>query len=90
MAEADILTASLRANPILYSDVQLVPYGTFSPNRPGGQTQYDLNVTYPFDLTGKRQARTLVATRAKRVIQAQYQDAVRLQIDNTGFGRAAS
>ncbi len=81
-AEADILTASLRANPILYSDVQCVPYGSFSIQRPGGQTQYDLNVTYPLDLSHKRRARTLVAVRAKDVLGAQLQDAVRLAIDN--------
>jgi cobalt-zinc-cadmium efflux system outer membrane protein len=81
-AEADILTASLRANPVLYSDVQCVPYGSFSRVRPGGQTQYDLNITYPIDVTRKRNARTLVAYRAKKVLEAQFQDAVRLEIDN--------
>ena len=81
-AEADILTAGLRANPILYSDVQCVPYGSFSINRPGGQTQYDINVSYPLDLTRKRKARTLVAYRAKCVLEAQFQDAVRQAIDN--------
>ncbi len=81
-ADADILTAGLRANPILYSDVQCVPYGSFSRARPGGQTQYDINITYPLDLSGKRQARTLVACQAKRVLEAQYQDAVREEIDN--------
>jgi cobalt-zinc-cadmium efflux system outer membrane protein len=81
-AEADTLTASLRANPILYTDVQCVPYGSFSRARPGGQTQYDLNLTYPLDVTGKRRARTLVAYRARRVIEAQYQDAVREAIDD--------
>ena len=81
-AEADVLTAGLRANPLLYSDVQNVPYGSFSPRRPGGQTQYDLNVSYPLDLSRKRGARTLVARRAARVTQAQYQDAVRLELDN--------
>ena len=44
--------------------------------------QYDVNITYPLDLTHKRKARTLVAIKAKRVLDAQYQDAVRLQIDN--------
>ena len=29
-AQADILTASLRANPIFYADAQLVPYGEYS------------------------------------------------------------
>jgi outer membrane protein, heavy metal efflux system len=81
-AEADILTAGLRANPILYTDVQNVPYGSFSINRPGGQTQYDINVSYPLDLTRKRRARTLVAHRAKCVLEAQFQDAVRQAIDN--------
>ena len=61
----------LRANPILYSDVQCVPYGSFSKARPGGQTQYDLNVSYPLDVTRKRQARTLVACQAKKVLEAQ-------------------
>ena len=83
-AEADVLTAGLRANPILYTDTQLVPYGSFSRRRPGGPTQYDLNISYPFDLSGKRRARVLVAARARRVLEAQYQDAVRLQIDALG------
>jgi cobalt-zinc-cadmium efflux system outer membrane protein len=81
-AEADILTAGLRANPLLYADSQLIPYGNYSTRRPGGPTQYDLNITYPIDITHKRRARTLVACQAKRVLQAQFQDAVRLQIDN--------
>jgi cobalt-zinc-cadmium efflux system outer membrane protein len=79
-AQADILTASLRANPVLYYDTQLIPYGNFSDERPGGQTQYDLNVTFPLDLNNKRRARTETACRAKRVIEAQFQDAVRLKI----------
>ena len=82
-AQADILTASLRANPIFYADSQLVPYGTFDPvNRPGGQTQYDVNISYPIDYSRKRQARTRVAIQAKRAIEAQFQDAIRLQINN--------
>jgi cobalt-zinc-cadmium efflux system outer membrane protein len=81
-AEADILTASLRANPIFYADSQLIPYGQYSPARPGGQLQYDVNVSYPLDVSRKRRARTLSAVRAKRVLEAQYQDAVRQQIDN--------
>jgi cobalt-zinc-cadmium efflux system outer membrane protein len=82
MAEADVLTASLRNNPIFYADSQLVPYGHFSNQRPGGDTQYDVNMTQPIDVWRKRKARTLVALRAKRVTEAQFQDAVRLQIDN--------
>jgi len=80
-AEADILNAGLRANPVFYADGQLIPYGRYTKDRPGGQTQYDVNVSYPLDVSRKRAARSLYATRAKRVIEAQYQDAVRTQID---------
>jgi cobalt-zinc-cadmium efflux system outer membrane protein len=81
-AHADVLTAGLRANPILYADSQLVPYGRYSRDRPGGATQYDVNVSHPFDLSRKRQARTVVAERAVSVLEAQYQNAVRVQINN--------
>jgi cobalt-zinc-cadmium efflux system outer membrane protein len=81
-AEADILTASLRANPLFYADSQLIPYGQYSTARPGGPLQYDINITYPLDVTHKRRARTLVAIRAKHVLEAQYQEAVRMEIDN--------
>lgn len=82
MAEADVLTAGLRNNPIFYADGQLVPYGHFSNARPGGQTQYDVNITQPIDIWRKRRARTLVAQRAKSVTEAQLQDAFRTQVDN--------
>jgi cobalt-zinc-cadmium efflux system outer membrane protein len=81
-AKADILTASLRANPVFYADSQLVPYGQYTRERPGGQTQYDVNVSIPLDLSRKRQARTASAVRATKVTEAQYQDAVRQSIDN--------
>jgi len=78
--DADILTAGLRANPFLYYDTQLIPYGKFNEAKPGGQTQYDLNVTMPLDLSRKRQARVRVAVQARRVLEAQYQDSVRQMI----------
>jgi cobalt-zinc-cadmium efflux system outer membrane protein len=81
-ADADTLTASLRANPVFYADSQLVPYGTYSRARPGGQTQYDVNISYPLDISRKRKSRIASATRAKMVLDQQYRDAVRLQIDN--------
>ena len=85
-AKADELTASLRANPVFYADAQLVPYGQYTRDRPGGQTQYDVNISYPLDLSRKRAARTVSAKRATAVIEAQYQDAVRKQIDNLYSG----
>ena len=81
-AKADTLQAGLRANPIFYADAQLVPYGQYSRSVPGGPMQYDVNVTYPVDVTGKRKARTMVAKRAERVLEAQYQEAVRQRIDD--------
>jgi outer membrane protein, heavy metal efflux system len=79
---ADVLTASLRANPILYADSQLVPYGTNSIRKPDGPTQYDLNVSHPLDLSHKRRARAAYASRALQVTEAQYQNEVRLAIAN--------
>jgi outer membrane protein, heavy metal efflux system len=81
-AQADVLTASLRANPIVYADSQLVPYGTYSVEKPDGPTQYDLNVSHPIDYSRKRPARTNYAVRALKVMEAQYQNEVRLAIAN--------
>lgn len=84
-ADADILTAGLRTNPIIYGDAQLIPYGHYTNERPGGgggQPQYDVNVTYPLDLSRKRRARIEVAQGARRVTEAQLQDAVRNLIDD--------
>jgi outer membrane protein, heavy metal efflux system len=82
-AQADVLQASLRANPIFYADGQLLQYDGRKFNRaaPGGPSQYDVNVSYPLDLSRKRQNRTQVATQAKKVLESQYQDAIRLKID---------
>ncbi|MDR3621150.1 MAG: TolC family protein [Paludisphaera borealis] len=81
-AQADILTAGLRANPLLYFDTQFIPYGTFNTRLPGGPTQYDVNITYPLDVSHKRQARVAVACAAKRVLEAQFADVARRQIAN--------
>ena len=86
MARADVLQASLRANPVFYQDGQLLQYGgtttKFSRMAPGGPSQFDTNVSYPFDISHKRQARTMVAARAERVLEALYQDAIRQRIDD--------
>ncbi len=83
-ADADVLTAGLRTNPLIYMDTQFIPYGTFNEQRPGGPTQYDVNITYPLDVSHKRQARTVVARMARSTLEAQFQDVVRRQIDNVG------
>ncbi|QDV34317.1 TolC family protein [Tautonia plasticadhaerens] len=81
-ARADILTASLYPNPLLFYDAQLVPYGNYSEEQPGGPVQHDLNIQHPIDLTNKVGARTRVAERAYTVLEAQYRDAVRIEMDN--------
>ena len=85
-ADADILTAGLRTNPLVYMDTQFIPYGKFTNDRPGGPTQYDLNITYPLDISQKRQARTVVARMARSTLEAQFQDVARRQIDNVYRG----
>ncbi len=80
-AEADILTAGLRANPLIFGSADNVPYGNYSSQRPG-QNGYSFTLIQPFDVNGKRRARVVVARQAKKVLEAQYQDAVRQEIDN--------
>jgi outer membrane protein, heavy metal efflux system len=81
-ARADVLTASLRANPLFFADSQLVPYGANSVRRPDGPTQYDVNISHPIDYSHKRRARMASAARAVEVMEAQYQNEVRLAIQN--------
>jgi outer membrane protein, heavy metal efflux system len=81
-ARADVLTASLRGNPIFFADTQLVPYGVDSVRKPDGPTQYDINVSQPIDYVHKRKARVMVASRALQVQEAQFQNEVRLGIQN--------
>lgn len=86
-AEADVLTAGLRDNPIFYADGQLIPYGNFTRERPGGgggQPQYDVNVSLPLDVNHKRRRRVEVARLARRVTEAQFQDAARNLVDDVG------
>lgn len=81
-ARAEVLSAGLRANPILYADVQLVPYGKYDTERNGGPTQYDVNISHPIDYSFKRQARVAAAEREVSVVEAQFRDAIRIEVDN--------
>jgi cobalt-zinc-cadmium efflux system outer membrane protein len=80
-AQADILSAGLRLNPVLFASADNVPYGNYSRQRPGANS-YEATLIQPIDVNQKRKDRVRVAQQAKRVLEAQYQDAVRLQIDN--------
>jgi outer membrane protein TolC len=81
-ADADIITAGLRTNPLVSMDTQFIPYGSFTEGRPGGPTHYDLNITYPIDVSQKRKARVVVARMARSALEARFQDVVRRQLDN--------
>jgi cobalt-zinc-cadmium efflux system outer membrane protein len=80
MARADVLNADFRTRPTLFVDSQLASFGGDSARRPGGSTQYDVNISYPLDCSLKRQVRTRRAGSAKTVTEAQYQEAVRRRI----------
>lgn len=79
-ARADVLTAGLRANPFVFFSASSYPYKAYTPTRPG-ENGYSMTVIHPFDLNHKRRAREIAASRALRVLEAQYQDAVRLTIE---------
>lgn len=80
-AQADILTAGLRENPLLFYSSDGVPYGSYSEKRPG-DIEHGLSLVLPIDYSGKRRARVSVAEREKEVMEAQYRDAVRVAIDD--------
>jgi cobalt-zinc-cadmium efflux system outer membrane protein len=80
-AQADTLSAGLRANPLLFASADNVPYGSYSQRRPG-ENSYAVTLIQPVDVNRKRKVRVIVAQQAKKVTEAQYQNAVRLEIDN--------
>jgi len=80
-ADADILSAGLRNNPLIFASADNLPYGNYSPQRPG-ENGYSVTVIQAVDFNHKRLERIKVAEAAKRVLEAQYQDAVRMEIDN--------
>jgi cobalt-zinc-cadmium efflux system outer membrane protein len=79
-ATADVLTAGLRGNPLVFGSVDNAPYGEYSQQRPG-EVGYGITVIQPFDINQKRVYRVIAAERARDVVHAQYQDAVRIEID---------
>ncbi len=79
-ARADILTAGLRNNPFIFVSASNLPYQRYSPQRPG-TASYDLTVIQPLDVSRKHKNAVLLAQQAKEVLEAEYQDAVRLEID---------
>jgi cobalt-zinc-cadmium efflux system outer membrane protein len=79
-ARADIVTAGLRNDPVLFLTASPIPYGRFSAQRPGATT-YDVTLVQALDVSGKRRTNKQVAEKNVPVLEAQYQAAVRLAID---------
>ena len=79
-AEADVLTAGLRENPLVFYGTDDIAYGSYSRNRPGN-VQHGVSFVLPVDYTGKRRRRIALAQQEKYVLRAQYQNAVRVAVD---------
>jgi outer membrane protein, heavy metal efflux system len=86
MAEAGLISAHLRPNPVLSGSAEsLDVLGTgFDTTNNAGPQQYSVRVDIPFERGNKRDLRTEVAGQAKRVAEAQFADALRrLKLDVT-------
>lgn len=70
------------ADHCYYPHDRYTPYRPYSPARPGA-VEYAPTVIQPFDVNHKRVARMEAASRALKVLEAQFQNAVRLAIDDT-------
>jgi cobalt-zinc-cadmium efflux system outer membrane protein len=79
-ARADVLSAGLRNNPSVFFSADGIPLDRYSAARPG-ETDYEVTFIQPTDVNGKRRRRIQLAERARHVIEALYQDAVRQEID---------
>jgi cobalt-zinc-cadmium efflux system outer membrane protein len=86
MADAAIVTARLRPNPVLSGSADHFDWlGTgFDEVNGAGPTEYAVRVDVPFERAHKRELRTAVATSARMVAEAQLADTVRrLKLDVT-------
>lgn len=87
-ANADALTASLKPNPDLAADIQLLPLTRpFTVTEQGGPPQMDIIVGFPIDwfLFGKRASAMVSAAHGVRAAQAEYADLVRRRVTETGL-----
>jgi cobalt-zinc-cadmium efflux system outer membrane protein len=85
-ANADALTASLKPNPTLFTDGQLLPLTrVFTVTAQGGPPQQDVILGYPIDwfLFGKRAAAMASAAQGVRQSQADYADLIRTRVLET-------
>jgi cobalt-zinc-cadmium efflux system outer membrane protein len=88
-ADAAIVTARLRPNPVLSGGADNLDWlGTgFNDENGAGPTEYAVRVDVPFERGDKRERRVAVADAARRIALAQFADATRrLKLDVTLAG----
>ena len=84
-ANANALTASLRPNPTLFTDGQLMPLTRpFTVDAQGGPPQQDVQLGYPIDwyVFGKRSAGMAAAAHGVKVSEAEFADLVRQRVND--------
>src|SRR6185369_13709446 len=82
-ANAGAVTASLKPNPLFWTDGQLLQLAKdFTPTRQGGPPQQDFQLGLPIDwfLFGKRAAAMASASQAIRVTQSEYENLLRERV----------
>jgi cobalt-zinc-cadmium efflux system outer membrane protein len=81
LAKADELTAGLWNNPSILFDTVFEPFGeNWNQTTTGGPRQFDLILSYPLDLSGKRSAAMKSAHAASDVAEASFQDTFRQKV----------
>jgi cobalt-zinc-cadmium efflux system outer membrane protein len=86
IAEAALITARLRPNPVLSGGANSLDWlGTgFNDINGAGPPEYAVRVDVPFERARKRELRAALADEGKRLAEAQFADAVRrLRLDVT-------
>ncbi len=84
-ANADLLTSSLLPNPTFLTDGIFLPLQKWTPDRPGGPPQMDVQLSYSIDwfLFGKRVAAMASASAGVRASEADYADLIRQRVTDT-------
>jgi outer membrane protein, heavy metal efflux system len=79
VAEANVITARLRPNPVVSGGANSLDWlGTgFNDINGAGPQEYAVRVDVPFERARKRELRTELADQGKRIAEAQFAEAVR-------------
>jgi cobalt-zinc-cadmium efflux system outer membrane protein len=81
VADARIITAKLRPNPVVTAGVDYIDFlGQFTPDRNVGPTEYNLRTDFLLERGGKRERRIEVARDAREVAQLQLLNTSRLLV----------